>query len=102
MKLSLVLAAWMFVAPAIADETTSRPVLFPSIVRVGAAEVAPPPRAKKCDKSGTSLCLCPDGELRGKARAAIELAKPSPVSVTNRQPSPAEVEAAKKALNQKK
>lgn len=61
-------------------------------------DVAPLPRAakKKCEAAGTGLCLCPDGELACKARAAIAMAKPQ--FSTSRKPSTAEVEAAKKAL----
>jgi hypothetical protein len=57
----------------------SPPTLFPSIVAVGAADlaVAPMPREKACPHRGSPDCLCADGDLRCRARAALSLAAAS-------------------------
>lgn len=54
------------------------------------AEIAPPPRPKACDRD-KATCLCPDGDLRCRARAALMLA------AATKAPPPEQV-AAKKAL----
>lgn len=65
-------------------------------------EVAPAPREKACDKRGSEVCLCPDGNLRCRAKAALALkAQPVNVPKPSAVPSDAENAAARKALGMK-
>jgi len=75
---SLALLALSLFAPVQTVDVAPTPVVV---------EVAPMPRAV-CPTRGTSDCLCPDGDLRCRARAALSLAaaaKTVPVAMPSKE-----------------